>query len=130
MSEKEKTFRTKAFYTGNRLGYLFRFWVMSPAFEKPGFQIKEHEVGVNCGGLVRIADGLSAHEALRKMDALEREAAATARPVRPVDEAKLGPDYHAAESYADHFDATVAETNYDRLRKRRPKSPSFKLKKP
>jgi hypothetical protein len=130
MSEKDQTFRTSAFYTRAPGSYLYRYWIMSPAFGRPGFQIKVHDEGVNCAGINRIADELPPQEALRQMDRLEQEAAASLRRMDGTDSKKLGPDYQAAESYADHFDATVAETNYDRLRKRRPSSPSFKLKKP
>jgi hypothetical protein len=130
MAEKEQTFRTSAFHTQRPGSYRYKYWIMSPAYGKPGFQIKEHEEGVNCAGVNRIADELPAREALREMDVLERKAAASLRRVESAEWDKLGPDYQAAESYAPYFDALVAETNYGRLRRRRPTSPSFRLKKP
>lgn len=130
MSKKEQTFRTSAFYIKAPSSYRYRYWVMSPAYEKDGFQIKEHEEGVHCGGVNRIADELPARDAMRKMDALQRGAEDFMKKVAGDEVKNLGPDYQAAVSYSDYFDAMVAETNYDRLRQRRPTSPSFKLRKP
>ncbi|TAL27490.1 MAG: hypothetical protein EPN97_17285 [Alphaproteobacteria bacterium] len=129
MSEKEQTFRTSAFHTGRRGGYLFRFWIMSPAYGKPGFQIKEYEKGVDCGTTSRIEDGLALNEGLKKLDELEQKEAATRKRVVDKDDA-LGPEYREAKLFTDAFDATVADSTYERLKKRRPTSPSFKLKKP
>lgn len=129
MSEKEITFRTSAFHTNGRYGYLYRFWIMSPAYGKPGFQIKEYEKGVDCGTTSRIEDGLALNEGLKKLDELERKEAVAGKRVAGKDDA-LGPEYRAAKLFTDAFDATVADSTYERLRKRRPTSPSFKLRKP
>ncbi|MEZ0223160.1 MAG: hypothetical protein ACAH83_01290 [Alphaproteobacteria bacterium] len=130
MSEKEISFRTSIFPSDGRNGYLYRFWIMSPSFEKDGFQIKEHDKGDTCGCINRIADGLSASEALKKMAALESKARAASRPITAFDDRDLGPEFRDAIPFTDHLNALVAETNYDRLRKRRPKSSAFRLKKP
>jgi len=130
MAETEKTYRTAAYHAEDRRTYDFRYWVMSPAYKKPGFQIKEHEVGANSGLTSRIEDGISEHEALLKMAELERAAAAKFRKADDESEAnlrKLGPDYQNAEPVSDHAQAFIAEMNSARL-KLRQKNPGLKLK--
>lgn len=130
MAEQEKTYRTAAYHAEDRRTYDFRYWVMSPAYKKPGFQIKEHEVGTNSGLTSRIVDGISEHEALLKMAELERTAAAKFRKVDDDNEnnlRKLGNDYKNAEPVMEHAQAFIAEMNSARL-KLRQKNPGLKLK--
>lgn len=124
MSNKEKIWRTSAFYTNGGGGYLYRYWVMSPAYQKPGYQIKEHEKGVNCGSTVRIADSISERDALAKLAELERGGG---RKVTARDLDELGPDYRDAQLFTDQHEANVAEKVYEQLKKRRP-GPGFRPK--
>lgn len=127
MNEKEKNYRTSAFYTDGGGGYLYRYWVMSPAYQKPGYQIKEHEKGVYCGATSRIADSISEREALAKLAELERNGAAHGRKVTGRDLDELGPDYSDAQLFTDQHEANVAEKVYEQLKKRRP-GPGFRPK--
>jgi hypothetical protein len=127
MSDKEKTYRTSAFHTDGRGGYLYRYWVMSPAYQKPGYQIKEHEKGVYCGATLRIEDSLPEREALAKLAKLEADNGAKGKVVTGKDLDELGPDYHEAKFFADQHEAFVADKSYERLKKRRP-GPDFRPK--
>jgi hypothetical protein len=127
MSDKEKTYRTSAFYTNGGGGYLYRFFIMSPAYQKPGYQIKEHEKGVYCGAVIRIADELSEREALVKLAELERDGQAKCKIVTGKDLDELGPDYHEALFFADQHEAHLADKSYENLKKRRP-GPDFRPK--
>ena len=124
MADDEKTFRTSAFYTDGHGGYLYRYWVMSPAYQRPGYQIKEHEKGVTCGMTFRIEDSLSERDALAKLAEMESKGG---KKVSGRDLDELGPDYHAATLFADEHEANVAEKTYERLKKRRP-GPGFRPK--
>jgi hypothetical protein len=120
----EKTFRTSAFHTNGGGGYLYRYFVMSPAYQKPGYQIKEHEKGVYCGATIRIADGLSEKDALGKLAQLERENAAAHEKVTGKELDDLGPDYHQAALFIDKNDAATADKVHELLRQKRP-GPGF-----
>ncbi len=122
----ERTYRTSAFHTNGGGGYLYRYFVMSPAYQKPGYQIKEHEKGTYCGATVRIADGLSEKDGLRKLAELERQHA-SAKKVTGKELDELGPDYHEAELFIDKHEAIVANKMYELLKQRRP-GPGFRPK--
>lgn len=124
MADNEKTFRTSAFYTNGGGGYLYRFWIMSPAYQKPGYQIKEYEKGAYSGATSRIADYLNERDALQKLADMERGGG---RKVTGKDLDDLGPDYHAATLFTDEHAANIAEKTREQLRKRRP-GPGFRPK--
>ena len=117
MAAPERTFRTLAFrMKGN---YDFRFWIMEPAYGKPGWQIKEHDKGVNSGATSRIEDGLTEEKALLRMAEIERDARAK-YPVAPdAEHAQAGLVFTSAEYYADRHQAFVSETTLRTLRQRR-----------
>lgn len=128
MSE-EKTYRTAAYHNTEWRGYDFRYWVMSPAYKKPGFQIKVHEVGASSGLTSRIEDGISEQEALLKMAELEKDAAEKLRVVDDSVDAnlrKLGDDYRKAEPVGPYAQAYITELNSARL-KLKPKNNRLKL---
>lgn len=116
----EKTYRTSGFHTDGRGGYIYRFWIMSPAWHKDGYQIKEFERGVNCACTSRIADALSEKDALAKMAQLERDARAIHKLVTPEEEHELGPDFQQAQYFSNEHQAVVAEKTYQRLKSRQP----------
>lgn len=124
MAEKEKTFRTSAFYTDGHGGYLYRFWIMSPAYNGPGYQIKEYEKGAYSGCTSRIADHQQERDALQYLANLERSGG---KKVTGKDLDDLGPEYRDAELFTDYHDAIVSERTHDILRKRRP-GPDFRPK--
>lgn len=129
MTDERKSYRTAAYHNRER-GHDFRYWVMSPAYEKPGYQIKEHNVAERSAFVSRIDDGLSAQEALIKMATLEQAAAAKYRTVDDSNEdnlRKLGHDYKSAEPQAPHSQALLANINNARIRLREKKS-NWKLK--
>jgi hypothetical protein len=121
MSADEKTYRTAAFHT-NKPGYLYRYWVLSPSYNKQGYQIKEHEKDNTSGSSFRIADGLSEREAFEMLKELETQAGK--KLTRVTASAELGSEYRNAEYYGDHNNMLTATIIQERLNKKRPK---FKL---
>lgn len=130
MAEEEKTWRTNAYYTEDRRNYDLVFWVMSPAYKKPGFQIKKHEIGRSGSTISRIADELPEQEALLKMEELDRTAAEklTRANEENVDILKrLGADFKNADPHQPRAQAVITEINAARLRLRN-RNPGLKLK--
>lgn len=129
MTDDRKSYRTAAYHNRER-GYDFRYWVMSPAYQKPGYQIKEHNVAERSGFVSRIHDELSEQEALIKMAELEKAAAEKFRTVDadiPENLRRLGDDYKNAEPHAPRSQALLANINGGKLRLRQ-KNPNLKLK--
>lgn len=126
MSDDRKTLRTDAYKS--RKGYEYSYWVMSPAYQKPGYQIRVHEVAHRSSFTSRIADEMPEHEALLKMAELERNAQATMTRIDDEDPAvlaRLGDDYKNASPHAPLSQAILAERNAATL-KNRPKPPKLK----
>jgi hypothetical protein len=130
MSPKDDTWRTHAYPAERPSGYDYIFWVMEPAYQKPGYQIREHKIAPRSAFSSRIADGIDEREAMKMMAGLEaREARRTA----PVAEDKLAnclgteEPYRTASHIAAHPSVTTALTQ-QRLKELKGKKPAFKLK--
>lgn len=126
MSEDRKTLRTDAYKS--RKGYEFCYWVMSPAYQKPGYQIRQHDVAQRSSLSSRIADEMPEREALLKMAELERSAQATMTRIDDEDPAvleRLGDDYRNAAPHAPLSQAILTGMNATAL-KNRPKPPKLK----
>lgn len=130
MPLNDDTYRTHAFPAERPSGYHYIFWIMEPAYQKPGYQIREHKIAPRSAFSSRIADGIDAREAMRIMAELEaREARRTA----PADEARLSAclgteaPYYTGRHISAHPSVTTALTQ-QRLKELRGKKPGFKLK--
>lgn len=126
MSDDRKTLRSGAYRSG--AGYDFCYWVMSPAYQKPGYQIRVHEVARRSSFTSRIADEMPEREALLKMAELEGNAQSRMTPVDDEDPSvleRLGDDYKNASPHAPFSQAILTEMNAAAL-KNRPRPPKLK----
>lgn len=130
MALKDDTYRTQAFSAQKPSGYNFVFWIMEPAYQKEGYQIRKHEIAPRSAFSSRIADGISEKEALHIM--AEMEAKETKRtPPAPATalDACLGTEapFHTGKHFTEHPVITTGLTQA-RLKELRGKKPGFKLK--
>lgn len=130
-TDSGQRFRTHAYYREDTRNYALVFWEMSPAYKKPGYQIRKHEVGLHGSASTRIHDELPEYDAFLKMMEIEREAATK---LKPMDEQEAeGNKMLAREEFRDaaphhpHSEALVSGINNARLRLRK-KNPNLKLK--
>jgi hypothetical protein len=130
MPLNEDTYRTQPFPAERPAAYNYIFWIMEPAYEKEGYQIREHKIAPRSASSSRIADGIDERAALKMM--AELEARETTR-TPPVAEEKLASclgteaPYHTGRHFTQHPAVTTRLTQ-QRLKELRGKKPGFKLK--
>lgn len=130
MPLQDDTYRTQPFPAESPSGHHFVFWIMEPAYQKEGYQIREHKIAPRSAFSSRIADGIDEREALKMMAELE---ARETRRTQPVAEDKLASclgteaPYHTGKHFTTHPAITTRLTQ-ERLKELRGKKPGFKLK--
>ena len=130
MPLQDDTYRTQPFAAERPSGYRYVFWIMEPAYQKEGYQIRQHNIAPRASSSSRIADGIDERAALKMMAELEaKERARTAPVAEDLLTACLGTEapYHTGRHFTEHPAVTTGLAQ-QRLKELRGKKPGFKLK--
>lgn len=129
MPPNEDTYRTQPFAAERPSAHHYVFWIMEPAYQKEGYQIREHKIAPRSASSSRIADGIGEREALKIMAELEKKELARTTPVAATALAScLGTEapFHTGRHFTEHPAVTTGLTQ-QRLKELRGKKPGFKL---